>query len=232
MQHANDDQQQVINIPNLVVDINDNGTMWISGRTYDYKEVLKQGGGIWDFQRSKWIVPAGFNMDTLLQVNNRIDADIARGALKLIKHTNSFKVKEQLKESGGYWDLRLKGWIVPCDLDEETGEYHCRFDESTIPPDDREYNEDGIAIRRPPHCTWCGTAGHKKNTCLCEHCGLRGVHNPIICPTLNKKYKFIPTSCSCSPYGVCVVCNKACCKQADVTNNKVGCNEHGYVDVA
>jgi hypothetical protein len=196
----------------LRIKVNENGTRWIYGNTFVIKDSLKNAGGLWDSESKGWLMPAEFNGDLnrmMLEAKGLIEANFATREetdgegnrvelpplMKLIVHCNAFKVKEQIKASGGVWDWERKGWAVPYD-----------FDESIIPPDERPRDEDGNVVRRKPKCSFCGSEDHKKNMCPCGSCGMNGLHKPEDCPKLNPLYKSSGQNCHCSPYGLCDVC--------------------------
>lgn len=208
------DVQEQVQEQRVRLVLNENGTVWLEGHTYEIRGLLAESRGIWDGDQKKWLMPVGFGQEQLniiLQRNQeRIDAQLVvrEGVdndgnrvmmpprLKLIQHCNAYKVKDQIKASGGYWDQDRKGWIVPVG-----------FDESIIPSDDRPRDEEGNVIRRAPKCSFCGSEGHKKNTCPCNYCGMNGLHPPDKCPTQDPRYcSSGDPLCRCNCMGVCEKC--------------------------
>ncbi len=181
---------------------NENGTKWISGNTFDINEYLKKAKGIWCSQEKAWLLPQEFDTAEIAglkdQAKAKLDSELeSRQNIKLVKHCNAFKVKDKIIAGGGSWNPERRGWIVPAS-----------FDESIIPPDDRQRDENGNVIKKASKCSFCSSEDHKKNKCPCTNCRMIGLHPTKDCPTIDPNYRKTP-NCRCSPIKVCDVCKEA-----------------------
>lgn len=193
---------------------NDNGTSWLVGPTYDIRLFLREEGGVWCADEKRWLMPVGFDEErlvTIVRLNRErtdalfhqreiVDDDgnpmVIPPQLKLIRNCNSYKMRDEIKQAGGRWDPDRKGWVVPV-----------AFDESIIPQDDRQRDDEGNVVRRKPKCSICGSEDHKKNTCPCEICGIVGRHSTNNCPTRDPRYMSSGhPDCLCNCTRVCEKC--------------------------
>jgi hypothetical protein len=193
----------------LVFTSNPDGSIVVSGNTFQHKDTIKSLGGRWDAQTRSWTIPPGSNVEEL---KNTTTTGTAVSEVKIQPQTRripcagTFDVKELIKEKGGRWDPVNKEWIVPED-----------FDDSIIP------RQELIVKKRPLFtCSFCHEVGHKCNNCpyTCDHCKIRGHHYSKDCPLIDRSWKrFIKSkkvACSCDHLHVCWNCKHLCCEDVEI----------------
>ncbi|CAE8714040.1 unnamed protein product [Polarella glacialis] len=111
-------------MPGLVLEFNSRGLL-VTGLTYSLRELLKAEGGRWDALLKGWIFPFEGKQKLLqslrtgsdgkdvpsIQDNAKVVLTLGACARGLIVTGESFPVKATLKNEGGTWDAKIKGWI-------------------------------------------------------------------------------------------------------------------------